>query len=358
MIIRGAAGLVWWLCVAGLFAWALGRVFTDRYLWSQYCFWLPSVVVVPGVAAGLATSWAVLWWSGPRGPRNPGATRAAVAVILAVVLSFVYVVAVEQRRLTPRPAPASRPFVVVHWNATDRPGDEWVRRVLDQAPDVIVINPATGQVWDALIEQYKPVTKIWQYGFVIFSRHRALRFGYQILGVDEGVGFDPRTGRSRAKRRDPGRAMLLQLDTTAALGAPTTYWLIDLPSDISLHRRVVVEEAAEALRNFDGQVIDFDADGTAHRASRGGRGFPPPDVILGDFNIPRGSGSLARLGADLVPAYSVAGRGMCATWPYERPLWHLDQMLVNPHWRIADYRAFDPGGGTHMGQRLIIDAAK
>lgn len=181
--------------------------------------------------------------------------------------------------------------------------------------DVIVINPATGQVWDALIEQYKPVTKIWQYGFVIFSRHRAVRFGYQILGVDEGVGFDPRTGRSRAKRRDPGRAMLLQLDTTAATKDTTTYWLIDLPSDISLHRRVVVEEAAEALRNFDGQVIDFDADGTAHRASRGGRGFPPPDVILGDFNIPRGSGSLARLGADLVPAYSVAGRGMSRRGP-------------------------------------------
>lgn len=52
MIIRGAAGLVWWLCVAGLFAWALGRVFTDRYLWSQYCFWLPSVVVVPGCGGG------------------------------------------------------------------------------------------------------------------------------------------------------------------------------------------------------------------------------------------------------------------------------------------------------------------
>jgi len=349
---------VWWLSVVVLIAWALGRAFTDRYVWSQYCFWLPSVLVVPGVMAGLASAWTVLWWSGSRATHLPRARRAAGAAVASIVLSVFYVMVVEQRRLTPRPEPAATPFVVVHWNATDRPGNEWVRRVLDQAPDVIVINPATGQTWDELIERYRPVTKIWQYGFVIFSKHPVQRFGYQILGVEEGVGFDPRTGQSRAKRRDPGRAMLLELDTTSVLREPITFWLIDLPSDVSLHRRVVVDEAAQALKDFDGQVVEFDAQGVPRRGSRGVRGFPPPDVILGDFNIPRGSGSLARLAADLVPAYAVAGRGLCATWPYERPLWHLDQMLVSPRWRIADYRAFDPGGGTHMGQRLILDAAR
>lgn len=358
MTIRVASGLLWWVSIAVLLAWALGRVFTDRFLWSQYCFWMPSVLAVPAAAAGLSVAWAGLRLTRPRGVRNPKAKRATVSVALSVVLSTVYVVAAEQRRLTPRPEPATKPFVVVHWNATDHPGDDWERRVLSQAPDVVVINPATGQAWDKFIEQYQPVTRIWQYGFVIFSKHKAVRFGYQVLGVEEGVGFDPRTGQTRATRRDPGRAMLLELDTTAALGRRTTFWLVDLPSDISLHRRVVVEEAAEALRNFDGNVIDFDADGTPRRAMQGGKGFPPPDFILGDFNIPRGSGSLARLAGDLVPAYSVAGRGLCATWPYQRPLWHLDQMFVRPEWRITDYRPFDPGGGTHMGQRLIIDAAK
>ena len=90
------------------------------------------------------------------------------------------------------------------------------------------------------------------------------------------------------------RAMYVELDTTAKLGRTTVVWVVDLPSDWRISRRAIAANAAAAIAAWSGQE-------TIHHGHKSkdirdaGPGFPAPDLVLGDFNIPRGSDSLRLL---------------------------------------------------------------
>ena len=353
-------GTALWLGAAALFtAWAFGRIVTDRWAWSQYLFWIPSIFCIPASAAALPLAVALRAWArrlrigtfapGPREKKLAALGLAAVALAAGGVAIF------EYRWLSPRPEPALRTFRAMHWNASDRLGTEWDLRIADQEPDLLVINPGSYQPWDRLLERTPHLgAPIWGPSFFILTRHRALRTGSTMLSIDPGAGIDPRDPEHLVRRTDHGRAMFLELDTRALLGRTLIVWCLDLPSDISLPRRRVTEQAAEAIAAFHGPVRVLGEDGVYAEQTPQARGFPPPDLILGDMNIPRGSLSLTRLAGNCTPAFDQAGSGPSATWPYENPVYHLDQMFIAPWLRAVDYRAVDLAGGTHRAQRADL----
>jgi endonuclease/exonuclease/phosphatase (EEP) superfamily protein YafD len=85
-----------------------------------------------------------------------------------------------------------------------------------------------------------------------------------------------------------------------------------------------------------------------------GPGFPAPDLIVGDFNIPRGSRSLRRLTLGYPHAHSQAGHGHAGTYPRHRQLVHIDHMFVGPRLRAARYETVDPGVGSHRMQVVEV----
>lgn len=161
------------------------------------------------------------------------------------------------------------------------------------------------------------------------------------------------TGRSLGfpRRRFPqgelGYVMPVTLDTTAVLGRPITVWFIDLPSDPFVFRW---EIARFARARFDELTKETNPrTGTAL--------LPPPDLILGDTNIPRGSASLGLLtGPGFEHAFDQCGYGLAATWPRALPLLHLDHTFVGAGLRARAYRLVDPPVSDHWMQVIDVEA--
>ena len=360
-ILRWLGAFVWIGGASLMIAWIAGRILTDRWLWSQYCSWVPSVLALSAttacVAAGVgfgSLARRLLGRSYKPGHRE---RRLALASSLVLLAGWTYLATVEWRWFMPQTA-GTRVFRVLHWNATSDIGSEWSGRIAAQDPDLVVINPAGYQLCEELAERYRPYgPPLYRHGFTVLSKFRVVRTGYTTLGISLGTGFDPREGDLVSHRKDHGRALFVELETTATLGRRMVVWCLDLPSDVSLHRREVTAEAAKSLAAFSGRASVLGADGIWSQELLDPPGFPRPDLVVGDLNIPRGSGSLDLLMAGLKPVYDQAGRGMCATWPYRAPFWHLDQMYVAPWLVGVEYVTLDLGGGTHRAQRADLGLA-
>jgi hypothetical protein len=330
-----------------LSAWMLGRALNDRWLWSQYLFWIPTILALGG--ATVLTIASVLLAG-----REPQRRRLALVAGIFVFVGWAWALVVEWRVLSSRPEASASPFRVIHWNASGNLGDSWDASLIQQDAEILVIVPAGYQRWDRIVGHYAPFAPaMWRERFTVLTKHPMIRVGSMTLGIDPGLGFDPRQHSTR-RLRDPGRAMFIEFDTRAVLGRSLVVWCLDLPSDVSLHRRIVTREAAEAIAVFTGPVDVKGPDGVWAQVTLDVPGFPTADLIVGDMNMPRGSGAMGALTAGLASAYDLAGSGPSATWPYEMPLWPLDQAFVAPWLEVEGYDVINLGGGTHRAQRVDL----
>jgi hypothetical protein len=344
---RAASGLIVWTALVVLVAWAVGRVFNDRWHWSQYFFWIPTIAALGG--STVLTLMSVVL-AGAAHQRR----RLALVVGLCVLVGWGWALIVEWRVLSSRPGSSVRPFRVIHWNASGNLGDSWDASLIQQDADILVIVPAGYQRWDRIVGHYAPFAPaMWRERFTVLTKHPMIRVGSMTLGIDPGLGFDPRQQSTR-RLRDPGRAMFIEFDTRASLGRSLVVWCLDLPSDVSLHRRVITREAAQAIAAFRGPVDVKGPDGVWAQMMLDVQGFPPADLIVGDMNMPRGSGAMGALTSGLASAYDLAGTGPSATWPYGTPLWTLDQAFVAPWLGVQGYAVINLGGGTHRAQRVDL----
>lgn len=366
-------------------AYVVGRLLTDRFLVTQYVFWVPSmaylaVALALGIGAlifGAVRLSALSAHARSKSRRAVRITRVALAACACIAL---HITLIEWRSwryiLPPTPAPEGRSLLVLHWNMTVVEPGQWQRFLdampLDPKPDVIVLtNPIwsseIGELKDRLGPDYR-VVRIGTFGLATrfaISASAAGRLG--IVAAEGAALFTsstdtdqtlgellpswspiPRVGGSS---RDPGHVMSATLDTTALLGRPFVVWGIDLPSDIRLSRYAAATMAAGTI------------DSMLHAPSRP---IPKPDLIVGDFNTPRGSASLKVISMGYPHACEQAGRGYMASWPRQRrgprgeripnpfPIFHLDHAFVAPWLRAATYELIDPGIAEHYVQRMRI----
>ena len=82
-------------------------------------------------------------------------------------------------------------------------------------------------------------------------------------------------------------------------------------------------------------------------------GAPAPDLVIGDFNIPRGSASLATLFPEYQNAFDTAGIGYGATFP-AISLYHIDNTLHAPEVPVQQYFISDASLGPHRAQVIDI----
>ncbi len=331
--LRAAITRAMWLCATlVLVVWGVGRLASDRWIWSQYLLWLPTIVALGVGGALLAGAWIL----DPR--RSRWRTRhlaSAVLIIAAVVLVLGELDLI--RRLSGQGRADLR---VVYWNASNQLLEYPPTLISDlQADLVVVANPRWRMGREMFATTVTPGRArdghvLWRSGFAIASRYPIIEHGATMLGL-HGVraGMDPETDGDLAF--DRGHAVFFVLDTSEVLGHTTVVWAIDMPSDPRQGRMKNAKIARSHIEAWQGQ------DGT--------QGFPPADIVVGDLNVPRGSASLGVL----CPSMRDAG-GVLGTWPRRWSLWQLDHTLYDPRsWALVRLWAVDPGVGTH--RMLVCD---
>jgi endonuclease/exonuclease/phosphatase family metal-dependent hydrolase len=126
---------------------------------------------------------------------------------------------------------------------------------------------------------------------------------------------------------------VFRLDATGELGRPLTLLAVDLPSDPKRPRYEIALTARRLLASA---------------------AAPPPDIVVGDFNMTRGSAALKALFPRLAHAFDQAGRGYGATFRRGFPLYHLDHTLLADTVTATDYALVDLELGRHLAQRVEL----
>jgi hypothetical protein len=356
----------WALALAGLAelaAWAFGRVFTDSLGWSQYLYWIPSPVALAASALALLLSAACGRLARTRIPlpAKPNRTPAAPARLLLVLCwagAFAFTALFEWHaaRYLHAGSPSSAPSMrVLFWNAEAGDLDGLAERVFSRQPDLaIVANTNRMREWDQILATLPPGTSWARSGrFNIVSKFPVLRWGVTDLWIQ---GVRPRVFTWQGGGNisfDTGEAMFVELDTSPVTKGPIVVWVLDLPSDPRVFRTEMMSQAAGAIAGFSGPVYRRTGSGAGEAIPDAPRGFPAPDLIVGDCNTPRGSASLRELAPEMTDAFAQAGRGFAGTWPRTCPFIAIDQALLGRSLRCRGYRVEDPGAARHRA--LVVE---
>jgi hypothetical protein len=373
-----------------LLVYLVARLLSDRFLVTQFVFWVPSIFVIAAAAflaigAALAGLQLRKLEPGERRRRSLARTLSRLAA-LGAILAALHLFLVQWRLLSflsPAPAPrdGTSELVLVHWNMTFVSPAQWDRFIAaiprEPMPDIVLVNnPPWAAGLARLAESLGPEYRAKRCGiFAIVSRLPILQTGASPLDlpmVDPALRelfsplYDPESGdteylpewssipRLGNARADPGNVMFARVDATSILGREITLWGMDLPSDIRRPRFQLARLAREKLRSLQLPAPPPSPGATASSAPRRPPIFPNPDIITGDFNTPRDSASLAYLLPGFTHAFHQAGRGYAASWPRPLPLFHIDHTYLAPGLRATSYRLVDPGEAEHLVQVTTV----
>ncbi|MBX3410514.1 MAG: endonuclease/exonuclease/phosphatase family protein [Phycisphaeraceae bacterium] len=345
-----------------LLLWAAGAALSDRTLWSQYAAWLPTWCAVAAAAPPLAAGWFLSAGCRAR-PSESTHARASRLIALVLLLAATVSLAFEwriHRYLAPARAPAQH-LRLVAWNPAADFLDTFSQHVADMQPGIVAIaNRPAYTDWALIRSAVGGAQSTVRYGRLsIVSAPRVLQWGGTPLNI---TGSKPRTNRWRGGGSvtiDQGEAMFVVLDgQSGPLGRDFVVWFIDLPSEPTIWRPDMMRQAAKAMAEFRGPSYmrtDAGLDAELFPAETG-VGFPPPDIIVGDFNTPRGMWSLSLLHPDMRSAFDDAGRGPAPSWPTRFPVLAIDHTLLAPWLKAARYELRQLHAGVHLPQ--VVDLVK
>lgn len=315
-----AAAFFAFLCTAIALLWLIGRVFTDRYAWSQWLWWMPTPIALAIAALGCALAL--------RPGRIQTKRRRRIARwIIALAAIGIYFLAIEHRfiRLSSPHTPIERPSLkLVHWNASHvQQGSpaEYARKIIELDADLTILTNPGRILWEQPLhdwlgsEENRPKLAG---RFAVLTRLPIQEL--RMLVEAEGISI-----------------VLLKIDAPP-LGRTLSLFLVDLPSDPRLPRMRTARRARQLLD----QALSISADPIA------------PDLVVGDFNIPRGSASIRALFPTMRHAFHEAGRGYGASFHRDWPLWHIDHILISDNVRVPHYELIDLDMGRHYAQVIGI----
>jgi len=334
-------------------AWLTGRLLTDRTLPTQFIWWVPAWVFVAALAAALGLRTIcqrILVRTENRSPKVSCLLAASLIAVTVHAAFFEYRLASTTAR-TKEPGPPALRLLV--WNPAGQP--TLAEPLIRGNPDLIaVVNSGYGAEWPAVMEALGDRASAVRSGrMVIASRFHILEWGAGSLKVK---GAKERTFTWHGGQKvhiDEGYAAYCIMECPQAATGRLTLWFLDLPSDPDIHRARMMTEAGAAIEAFRGPRYARSEAGDRDEVIPAGsvpQGFPPADLIVGDFNTPRGSHSLQTVCPEFTHAYRQAGKGFMPTWPRNRPLIAIDHVFLSPQWQATKYATLDLAVGEHLAQ--------
>ncbi len=354
----------------------VSRVLTDRFGWSQWLWWAPAGWWVSGawLALGVSGVLGVMGWL--RGARKTAGGDLFWVYLLVcvgmVVHLLVWVVRVPNSiggyGIHWTSNSAHERVRVMHWNIAAGSFDE--ERVMEwMVPGnidlVLLANTRFDGQRRALMEGLGDRLSERMGGeFEVRGLSRALVASrYPILKAQVVyVSASGKEGPSEEAVRatgDFGWVVMLTLDGGEMYGV-FDVWLVDLPSEPTVHRMESMARVVEMVR------------------ARLGEEVAAPALVIGDFNTVRGSASLGAFdvfsenGFEDAFAARGAGRGTWRPmglgglkgWAADRSSWGIDLALVGNGWRTHGYELVIPdgaewerGGVSHLAQVVDIERA-
>lgn len=309
--------------VALVLAWLVGRVVSDRFLWSQFLFWIPTPI------AALAALIGTLALAARR--NQDGATtrpRIAAAGLFATGLAIAAFSLGREHRVWARSAPTDGALRLLHCNI------HWPDR--EHAPDVMAYLATRD---DDLIVLTEP-------GWLLLDERgsQLALAGWTVLRTGRFAVLSrlPIIEARPLVRAEQSDLTLLRVDASARGLGDLRICLADLPSDPRRPRMA----SAERLR----ALLDGDSADASSRSDP----LETFDMVLGDLNNTPRAASLDRLFPGMRDAQRDAGRGIGGSWPAWLPLWQLDHVLLGPRLRAVDYILVDTGLSAHRAQEVAL----
>lgn len=288
-----------------LVCWSAGHVLSDRWEWSQWLLWIPTVVVL--LALLLSTLLFALQ------------KRKAYTIVLSLLFDVLLVqfIFVEHHVFaTPN---CTGQISIAGWTMSHSKKDvskESAAIVVAMDADITLLTHG----WYVRGEES---VKEWLRG-----QGRKVVSGPFTLCTK----FQPITVRTLIAA-DGIYISEFVLDTNAVLGKPLIIWAIDLPSTLSIPRRALSLEVLRLMKLAEKQS---------------------PDIVLGDFNMTRNSSALKAMFPTLHDAADEGGIGILATFPMEYPLYHIDHLLLSAELQACSYECINPHIGRHRMQFATI----
>ena len=287
-----------------IIAWLTGRIVSDRYGWSQWLLWTPTPVAIAAGVLGVLASF--------------GRRRLMLGWAIITVVIVAYFTGFEHRLFRAQRTDSSG-LRIAFWNGnTSSDGDH--TKLNDtllalNADLTILINAGHRNRFERLTASLgEDGKRIRLRPFMVFTRLPVLE--YRSLVSNDGI-----------------EVRHLLIDATARIGREVSIYAIDLPSDPRIGRM----KLAERLRSLLGSA-----------------NAPPPDIVIGDFNMTRGGAALRAAFPDLEHAYDQAGHGYGATYAQAFPLYHIDHVLLDGSLQAIDYRLVNPALGRHVIQMAEV----
>ncbi len=345
--------------ILGVLAWGAGRWFNDDHLWSQVLFWIPTGAVAVFAWITLILSAICSKLSLRMGGVKLRPFLAVGALVVTAWMAWSWRPLNIINALAPRSEPGVR---VAYWNlSVERNAAGAGDVVLAQEPDIAILaNVRSDEHREPILEALRNLTPGDSDGVHLRHEHNITvsgRFPIRRWGVTRPKRVTTLLTEWRSEW-DTGRVTFIEFDTGGRLGLEKetfVVWIADLPSDPTMSRAEVMSAAGAAVRVWAGPALVPDALGRwiGTPLPEGERGFPEPDLIIGDMNTPRGSRSLRHLVGDARSSHTQAGVGPDGTWMRRLPLWAIDQAFTGERVRATRSDVIDPGLSEH--RMLVVD---
>ena len=290
-IITATLAALGWLAILCIAAWLVGRVLTDRFEWSQWLWWIPTPAMGPVLILGFI--------SALRPARNKRVRRnRLLRWTLCAAALIAYFSIIEHRLLHGVRAirPTASPLKLVHWNvepAIWAHVEPSLEQIIKLDGDITVLtNPGAMLQLEAAQE--------W------IARGREVHYSHPFAVITR----TPLRSLTTLISTDRMHVVEAVFETQGPQSRPLVVYMVDFPSNPRIWRMGVMQRARTML------------DGLRKT---------PPDVVVGDFNTPRGSASIDALFPNMSNAFNEAGHGYGATFRREFPLYHIDQILLGPN---------------------------
>lgn len=227
-------------------------------------------------------------------------------------------------------------------NLSAKPNYSWADYP-HQVDVAVLTNPMWGQdlepAWDWIRAEEDERDALRFAQGVVLTRYRVVRHAVVWLDFE---GLWP-------SGVDPERGWVACIELQQDRGDPLVLWVVDMPSSPRLPKRAAVRAMLESIRSWQGQFTARDAAGLpqVQHAS----GFPLPDVIVGDFNMPRWSSALDALEDPEVfstqEVSRAAGTGPPGTFPSPWSILPIDLVFTAEGWIPVHHTAKALAGVRH-----------